>query len=241
MRARGAVPKRQVSERVSIDENRRTDGTPNDHQGRLHGAMLIESTVEREILQSEKRRVTLMIAVLSLLLLFTLTIFLAPQLYAPDARSRLRSVFWPLILIVMSYLVYEGVIRLWIDRLLATNRTPHRAYRYANVLIEVSLPTAALLVTGFLSDPLSTLAGAVPFIYFVLIVLVALNLDFYLCLFAGAIACIEFLTISLFLVSKSAGIPNGRFSLSGASQTPCAREGVLYFSRPVNSAATRKK
>ncbi len=174
----------------------------------MRGPVLIESTVEREILQSEKRRVMLMIAVLSLLLLFTLTIFLAPQLYAPAARSRLRSVYWPLSLVVMSYLVYEGVIRLWLGRLIATNRTPHKAYRYANVLIEVSLPTAGMLVGGLISDPLSTLAGSSPFVYFLLIVLVSLNLDFHLCLFAGATACIEFLAISLFLVSKSTGIPN---------------------------------
>ncbi len=56
------------------------------------------------------------------------------------------------------------------------------------------------------------LAGAIPFIYFLFILLSALNLDFWLCVFAGAAACVQFLAASFLLVERSAvpqdlGIP----------------------------------
>jgi hypothetical protein len=43
---------------------------------------------------------------------------------------------------------------------------------------------------------LSILAGAVPFLYFLFILLAALNLDFWLCVFAGSAACLQFLAVS---------------------------------------------
>jgi adenylate cyclase len=153
-----------------------------------------------------------MISVLGLLLLLPLTIFVIPQIYAAEARDGLKALLLPLSLIVVTYLLYEIAIWVWLGGLLAANSTPPRVFRYGNVAIEISLPTCALLVAGLSSDPLSILSGAIPFIYFLLVVLVALNLDFTLCVFAGAVACVEFLTTSLYLVEESAlplstGIP----------------------------------
>jgi len=69
-------------------------------------------------------------------------------------------------------------------------RIPPAAFRYANALVEISLPNPALITTALLVGVLPLL-GAVPFVYFPFIFLTALNLDSSLCVFAGAIAGAE--------------------------------------------------
>jgi hypothetical protein len=59
-------------------------------------------------------------------------------------------------------------------------------------------------VFAFASEPLSALAGSIPFIYFPLILLTALNLDSRLCVFAGVTASVQFLAVALTVVHNSA-------------------------------------
>ena len=90
---------------------------------------------------------------------------------APDIRPRLALDGLPLSLILIGYLAYELLIRAWLGRLLAANRLLPRGFQYLNVFIEISLPTVALLIGGSIISPLSILAGAIPFIYFLFILL----------------------------------------------------------------------
>jgi adenylate cyclase len=164
---------------------------------------LVESTLGQERLASEQRRVMLLIFLLAAILVLAWMIRLAPELAAPEIRARLRPASLPLSFILGAYLAYELSILAWIRRLRASKRLLPRGFAYLNVLIEISMPTAGLLVGAWIMDPLSTLAGAVPFIYFLFILLAALNLDFWLCLFAGAAACVQFLALSLLLIERS--------------------------------------
>jgi adenylate cyclase len=165
---------------------------------------LVESTLDREILQSEWKRVTLLIALLGFVLILILAVRMLIEFSAPELRARLLAALGPFSLIGGSYLIYECLIRVWLGRLLAGGRVLPRGFRYCNVLLETSLPTAALLTGGIVMDPLSVLAGAVPFLYFLFILLAALNLDFWLCVFAGGVSCLQFLAVSLFLVERGA-------------------------------------
>jgi adenylate cyclase len=168
---------------------------------------LVESTLGQERLASEQRRVMLLIVLLATILILAWMIRLAPELAAPEIRARLNPASLPLSLILGAYLAYELSIFAWIRRLRASKRLLPRGFAYLNVLIEISMPTVGLLVGAWIMDPLSILAGAVPFIYFLFILLAALNLDFWLCLFAGAAACVQFLALSLLLIERSA-VPN---------------------------------
>jgi adenylate cyclase len=164
---------------------------------------LVESAMGTELLHSERRRVTLLIALLAFMLVLVGVLRLAPQIAAPEIRESLRSLAFPLSLILSGFLVYEVLIRAWLGRLLGSNRLLPRGFQYLNVVIEISLPTVGLLIGGSILSPLSALASALPFLYFLFILLAALNLDFWLCVFAGSAACLQFLAASLFLLGRS--------------------------------------
>jgi adenylate cyclase len=157
----------------------------------------------RELLRSEQRRVTLLTALLAFVLGLVVTLRLAPQIAVPEIRARLMALAWPLGLIVIGFLIYELLIRAWLGRLLSSSRLLPRGFPYLNVFIEVSLPTVGLLIGGSIVGPLSALASAVPFLYFLFILLAALNLNFWLCVFAGSTACLQFLAASLFLLERN--------------------------------------
>jgi len=166
-------------------------------------ARLVDSAMGKELLRSELRRVMLLIALLAFLLVLTAGIRAAPQLLAPEIRDRIIALFGPTTLILCGFLIYELLIRVWLGRLLAANRVIPRGFQYLNVLVEISLPTVGIAVSGYTIGPLASLASAIPFLYFPFILLVALNLDFWLCTFAGVVACVQFLAISFYLIGQS--------------------------------------
>jgi adenylate cyclase len=200
MPATGSTREPQTSERL-WHKNIHSTREPQQHWS--YSSTVVDAALQMEILRSEQRRVALMIAVLTLLLLFIVSIFVAPQIYSPEARARLQLSARLSSVLVAGYLVYELTIRFWLARLLSEKRTPPVAFRYINTLVEISLPTAALLVFAFASEPLSALAGSIPFIYFPLILLTALNLDSRLCVFAGVTASVQFLAVALSVVNNS--------------------------------------
>ena len=164
---------------------------------------LVQASLGKELLLSERRRVTLLIALLASLLILSMAMRMAPELYAPEIRSGLEALLVPLGLILVAYLVYELVLRAWLGRLLAADKALPRRLQYLNVFVEMALPTLAILVGAFVMGPLPILAGAIPFIYFLFILLSTLYLDFWLCVFAGATACAQFLAATYFLIGQS--------------------------------------
>jgi hypothetical protein len=105
----------------------------------------------RLLLRSEERRVTLLTALLAFGLGLVVALRLAPQIAAPEIRSRLMALAWPLGLIVIGFLIYELLIRAWLGRLLSSKRLLPRGFPYLNVFIEVSLPRVGLKGSAFCS------------------------------------------------------------------------------------------
>jgi len=161
-----------------------------------------------ELLRGERRRVILLIALLVFVLALLLAMALAPQVVAPEIRSQLLSMVWPMGLTIAGYLAYELAILAWLGRLMASGRQFPWGFRYLNVFIEFGLPTISLLIGGSIVDPLSVLAGAIPFAYCLFILPCALNLDFRLCAFSGAAACVHFWTATWLLLRNTA-LPDG--------------------------------
>lgn len=157
----------------------------------------------RELLKSERRRVTLLICCFAFFLLVLLGIRLAPQLASAEIRDRIVNLALPMGLFLIGFLAYEALIRVWLSRLLNSHRTLPRGFQYVNVLFEMSMPTAGLFMMGSALSPLSSLASALPFLYFLFILLAALNLDFWLCAFAGAVACLQFVAASFLLLART--------------------------------------
>jgi adenylate cyclase len=167
----------------------------------------IEATMRRESVSSELERVRLLIGLLAFLLAVLALLRSVPNLISGVLRTRLLAAIIPLAVVIALYLAYEVSAYLWLKKLLRAERIPPAIFRYANALVEISLPTAALITGVSIVGVLPSLLGAVPFIYFPFIFLSALNLDSGLCIFAGAIAGAEFLATCLIVTRGSAVVP----------------------------------
>ena len=156
--------------------------------------------MERQQLRSERQRVLVLAGLLGFLLLVLLALNGVRGLVREDLRPQMRSAFAPMMVVLGTFLAYEVCVLAWLSRLLRTDRLPPAGFQYLNTLVEVSMPTAAIVAASLFLGGLSALAGVVPFVYFLFLCLAALNLNPRLCLFAGVVACVEFLITSLILL-----------------------------------------
>jgi adenylate cyclase len=160
--------------------------------------------LRRESVNSELARVRLLIGFLGLMLAVLGLLRLVPNVINGSLRSQLLAGIPALAIATALYLAYEARVYLWLKKLLRAERSPPAIFLYANTLVEISLPTVALILGAFIIGVLPSILGAIPFIYFPFMFLTALNLDSGLCLFAGAVAGAEFLTTCFFVTHGSA-------------------------------------
>jgi adenylate cyclase len=74
--------------------------------------------------------------------------------------------------------------------------------RYINAFIEISLPSAALIIYSFNLPSVYPLFTPIALLYFLIIMLSALELDFKLCVFSGTMAALQYSIIVWFLLNK---------------------------------------
>jgi adenylate cyclase len=182
----------------------------NDHPAEPPGhaadwTTTFERSLQHETLRTECRRTTLTVGVLVFLLLLALTLRLRPQWVVAELREPYHRLFWPLSALLATYAVYEAGIRCWQARLLRAGQSMPPRIRYLHVLAEVSLPTLALMLGAGFFGPHQALASSVPYVYFLLVFLTALNLDARLCAFAGMAAGAQFVLLSLLLLGLGSG------------------------------------
>jgi adenylate cyclase len=159
----------------------------------------VEATLRRESVNSELARVRLLIGFLGFMLAVLAFLRSAPNVINRSLRSHLLSGLPALAIMAGLYLAYEVSVYSWLKKLLRAERSPPAIFLYTNTLIEISLPTVALILEAFIVGVLPSLLGVIPFIYFPFMFLTALNLDPGLCWFAGAVAGAEFLATCLFV------------------------------------------
>jgi adenylate cyclase len=167
----------------------------------------IELTIRRESLSSELERVRLVIGLLGFLFAVLALLRSVPSVISGALRARLLAAIIPLAAVVALCLAYEVSVYLWLKKLQRAERIPPAAFRYANALVEINLPTAALISAALIEGVLPSVLGSIPFVYFPFIFLTALNLDPGLCVFAGVIAGAEFLATCLIVTRGSAVVP----------------------------------
>jgi adenylate cyclase len=98
--------------------------------------------------------------------------------------------------VLCALLVYEGFVLSALMRWRRQDVSSPGWFRYLNTVVEISIPTAALLLGAPILGLAPSLAGAAPYVYFVLIALTALYLDALLCLIAGGMAMLQFAVLS---------------------------------------------
>ncbi|MGO3930497.1 adenylate/guanylate cyclase domain-containing protein [Rhodopseudomonas pseudopalustris] len=156
----------------------------------------LRSALTREILRTELLRATVLLITVSLLM----TSMLVSYWMFPWAIEKIwRGQFSPAPLLVsyVPLLLFELSVIATLRRRLALGRDLPKIGRYIGVLVETSLPTVGLYMHMNIMGSAQALAFAVPFAYFIFIILSTLWLDFRLSLFTGFVAAAELLAMAM--------------------------------------------
>lgn len=152
------------------------------------------------ILETERQRTGVTVWIFVLLILLLLAVAFIPGAW-PEALVRpIRELFWPFLILFSGMLVYEWLLRLRIGRLLLKSKLPSWLFCYANVFIETSVPSVILLMLMLFMGPSQAMASAAPLLYPLFIFIAALYLNFWVCVFSGVIATVQFLLIAMIFV-----------------------------------------
>ncbi|MDP1839345.1 MAG: adenylate/guanylate cyclase domain-containing protein [Reyranella sp.] len=155
--------------------------------------------LRREILRSELQRMRALAIILAILLAFTLLAAnLLPELNQRMFRGGLSG--WLPLASFGPFLLYELAALMLLRRRLAKDKDFPRPARFANALIETSLPGVIIVGLSHHMDPQVVFGYWPPLLYFIFILLSTLRLEFWLSLWTGAVAAVQQMVLALWLL-----------------------------------------
>ncbi len=178
-----------------------------------------------ETMRSERVRARLLAAIAAFL---TIMLLVADVASAPvvEAMRETGAFVWMLVLSI-GLLCYELLIYSALGRLLRKKRRIPLGVRYWNSFVEVSVPSVAMIIFAWQVDPLLAPVSLAPYVYFLFIILSTLRLEFWLCLFTGSAAAVQYMTISAIIASKYQTTGSTTLDLEILSPTYFVGKGVL--------------
>lgn len=164
---------------------------------------LFEETFSEEIISNESFRSKILAGIIGFIILAVLLVsFIYENKFGDthhfDIILKITLIILGVILI-RALLVSRGAKR-W-------NRFGVKTFiliRYVNALVEITLPSIALIIYSFSLPSILPLFTPISLLYFLIIMLSSLELDFKLCVFTGTMAAIQYSLIAYFLISKPA-------------------------------------
>ncbi len=155
-----------------------------------------EVELARESLRGERFRAVQLLAI-STILLFALVIMRGayPEVFVSILHGHFDIA--PVGLFLMAVAGLELVVLRSIRKHLERDERVSISQRYAQALIETSLPTAVVLYYAAVDGPVQALLMPTTFVYFVFILLSTLRLDFALCTFTGFVAAAEYAAVAI--------------------------------------------
>jgi adenylate cyclase len=155
--------------------------------------------LRREIMRSEVQRVRVLAIVLSSLLVVTLIV---ANFFPEFTRRMFRGGIpgWEPLAGIGPFVVYEWVVLFVLRRRAAQDKDFPRIGRFANALIETSLPSVIIYELSHQMDMPTVLGFWPPMLYFVFILLSTLRLDFWLSVWTGAVAAVQLLALAAWLL-----------------------------------------
>src|SRR5258708_868752 len=155
--------------------------------------------LRREIMRSEIQRVRMLAIVLASLLVVTLIV---ANFFPEFTRRMFRGGFagWVPLAGIGPFVLYEWVALFVLRRRAAQDKDFPRIGRFANALIETSLPGVIIFELSHHMDMPTVLGFWPPMLYFVFILLSTLRLDFWLSVWTGAVAAVQLLALVAWLL-----------------------------------------
>jgi adenylate cyclase len=149
-----------------------------------------ERLLRREVLRSERQRVLRLASGLSGVLAIIILLWnIAPS--AVEALFHGKMSLGIPLAILLPFIAYELLAAGIFTFLIKRDRDIFILGRYANALIETSLPTILLFFLTRIVEPSVAFASWPSLLYFLFIILSTLRLDFALSAFTGAVAAVE--------------------------------------------------
>jgi len=171
----------------------------------------IAKSVEYEILKIEKLRAlifTIIIGLLAIAFLIISDIYFSDIKYGNNKFiNNLKYSDKPpiprlvLVLLLIGFSGFELLIWYFINQCLEKEKSVPKTLRYIVAFVEISVPTLAILT---ISQVLSIHALYLPpvFMYFIIIALSALSLNFWVCIFTGSIGALEYILIAWYIINS---------------------------------------
>ncbi|MEQ8351217.1 MAG: adenylate/guanylate cyclase domain-containing protein [Leptospiraceae bacterium] len=150
-----------------------------------------EEAFEKEILHSEIRRVRILAMLLAGLIVVVFILGTFTRILLEDADFRVWQLRFAFLTLSVA-LAYEIAAFMGFRYFLRRGRMVPISHRYANALIETSIPTFMILAFTNLVHPLEALYSPPTYAYFLFILLSTLRLDYRLCIFTGLVATVEY-------------------------------------------------
>jgi adenylate cyclase len=156
-----------------------------------------EKQLEREILVSERLRVSILAGVFAAALLaLVLLAYREPHLVARLFQRRLKPEY---VMAALSFMLLYELVTWWLVKRSIAQQRLSALGRYLNAFVETSFPSVALVLLAQVYTPGQALLMPPVFCYFLFIALSTLRLSFRLCVFTGGIAALEYtLLVTLF-------------------------------------------
>jgi adenylate cyclase len=165
---------------------------------------LFEREFALEILKSDRLRVTILICVMAsaLMVVPILSVF-SFEHFQSAFNGRFKTFLLSFLLIMSVTLSLLALERFAIGRLISDQKKARPLLQYVSAFIETSVPSVALIITAGFLNPVYALFTPAPFVYALLIVLSTLRLNARLCVFTGAVACIEYWALSWIFIATT--------------------------------------
>lgn len=165
--------------------------------------LAFDRALSAEILASERLRARVLAVLLASVLVIELVIFALVREQVEQLTHRPMSPWLPLY-IFGPFLAYECIVLLVLRRFAALGREPPKFARFANTVIETSLPTVIIYIANHYMSPEAAFGTWPSLFYFVFIVAATLRLNFVLPMFTGAVAAAEYMILAAYLLPLSA-------------------------------------
>ena len=150
--------------------------------------------LSKEILKSEKLRGLLLSGIIVVMLLG----IAVNSYYLNVLESNLIEPFSWFILILFGLLIRSVLVRKFQVVWFKKSRKKYLSFLYVNTFIETSIPSVVIIVFASSYNPATALISPIVFFYFLFIILSIFDLELKLSIFAGFVASVEYLILSLF-------------------------------------------
>lgn len=191
------------------------------------GDDILEHQIRLETLHSEKLRQSILTFLFTAVGPIVLAVmYFGPKLIegqATEILQRLRVVVFGALTFVFCY---SWLVRSLIVRAIAAKRSLPRFLRLANGFVEITLVTTVIYCFARVSDPLFAISAPPSLLYLLFLMLSILSLDVFASTFMGIVAALQYVGLSLYLLST---VDIASVAATFASPLPIFIKGLMFI------------